>query len=161
MKKRIGFYSALFAAILLFTGCASLEKKDAVPAESSRSENLAIKEPTSDSQKALPRSSPDTNAQLPQSAPDSSTKSALLPSAPNPIPAPETLKTEKPAVTYLITTKNGCNIRSEPKEKSKRITTLNRGEKLQKIGQLENWYNIILPSGKKGWIYKDLVKNAD
>ena len=88
-------------------------------------------------------------------------QSTLSPAVPNPIPPPEMQKTEKPAVTYLITTKNDCNVRSQPNGKSKRITTLNRGQKLQKISQFENWHNIILPSGKKGWIHKDLVKNVD
>ena len=150
MKSRIGLYCALLAAILLFVGCASVEKKDAVPAESSRSEDLTAKEPRPDSQSALPPSSTVTN-----------TQSVLSPSVTKPIPAPETQKPEKPTVTYLITTKNGCNVRSEANGKSKVITNLKRGQKLQKLDQFEDWYNIMLPSGKKGWIHKDLVKNVD
>ncbi len=113
----------------------------------------------------------------------SSTQSALPPPAPSPIPAPaaqatetraavlppaaeskvetKPVRTEKPSVTYLITIKSGCTVRSEPNGKSKVITTLKKGQKLNKLNQLENWYNIILPSGEKGWIHKDLVKNTD
>lgn len=112
----------------------------------------------------------------------SSTQSALPPPAPNPIPATaaqsketqpavipaaepkvgtKPVITEKPSVTYLITTKSSCTVRSEPNGKSKVITTLKRGQKLKQLNQLENWYNIILPSGEKGWIHKDLVKTTD
>ncbi len=112
----------------------------------------------------------------------SSTQTALPPPAPGPIsasavqvtetqaaaiPAAEPkvvtkpVITEKPAVIYLITTKSSCTVRSEPNGKSKVSTTLKRGQKLKQVSQLENWYNVILPSGEKGWIHKDLVKNTD
>jgi uncharacterized protein YgiM (DUF1202 family) len=161
MKRRIGLLSALFAAILLFTGCAAPEKKDPVQDGSSRSEGLNDKKPQPDTQSALSPSAPtsDTKGASSPSAPTPDTESKSSPPSLN--PAPEAQKTEMSTVTYLITTKNGCNVRSGPKEKSKRLVTLKRGVKLQKIGQSENWYNIILPSGEKGWIHKDLVKNAN
>jgi len=84
----------------------------------------------------------------------------LSPSVPNPIPTSKAQKTEKPTGTYLITIKDGCNVRSKPNGKSKIMATLKKGQILQKIDQLENWYNIILPSEEKGWIHKDLVKNT-
>jgi SH3-like domain-containing protein len=87
-------------------------------------------------------------------------KDTLSPSAPNPIPTSKAQKMEKPTGTYLITIKDGCNVRSKPNGKSKIMATLKKGQILQKIDQLENWYNIILPSGEKGWIHKDLVKNT-
>ena len=130
MKRRIGFYSALLAAILLLMACASLEKNDAVQAGSGRSEALNDKTPTPDTQSALSpsKSNPDTQSALSPSKPNPDTQGALSPSKPNPAPGPEAQNTENPVVTYLITTKNGCNVRSEPREKSKLITTLKKGK---------------------------------
>jgi uncharacterized protein YgiM (DUF1202 family) len=65
-----------------------------------------------------------------------------------------------PSVTYLVTT-SACNVRSEPNVKSKVITTLKKGQKVEKLDQLENWCNIKLLSGEKGWIHKDLVKETE
>lgn len=87
-------------------------------------------------------------------------KDTVSPSAPNPIPTSKAQKTEKPTATYLITNKNGCNVRSKPNGKSKVMAKLKKGQIVQQIDQLENWYNIILPSGEKGWIHKDLVENT-
>ena len=155
MKRQIGFYGALLAA-MLFLGCAAVETKDDVPAASTKSEELKP-----DTQSAAPSTpTPDMQSAAP-STPTPDTRSSASPPAPRHVPAPEIQKTETPAVAYLITTKNGCNVRSEPKEKSRRIATLNRGQKLQKIGQVEDWYNVILSSGKKGWIHNSLVKNMD
>jgi uncharacterized protein YgiM (DUF1202 family) len=164
MKSRIGLYSVLLAAIL-FVGCAPLEKKDAAPTGNTKSEDLnnaipAESKRSEDLNNAIPAKSINSE-DLNDKKPKPDTQSELSPSAPDPIPAPEIQKTEKPAVTYLITTKNGCNVRSKPNDKSKIITTLKRDQKLKKLDQFENWYNIILPSGKKGWIHKDLVKNTD
>lgn len=89
------------------------------------------------------------------------TQAAVIPPAAKPKIETKPVITEKPSVTYLITTKSGCTVRSEPNGKSKVITTLKKGQKLKKLDQLENWYNIILSSGEKGWIHKDLVKNTD
>ncbi|MHB8907785.1 MAG: SH3 domain-containing protein [Syntrophales bacterium] len=150
MTRRIGLYSVLLAA-MLFVGCATAEKKDAVPAGSSKSEEVREAAPTaSTGAEDATAKNPKLNAQGTSS-----------PSAPNSVPVPEAQKTEKPAVTYLITTKNGCNVRSQPNEKSKIITTLKRGQKLQKLDKFENWYNVTVPSGKKGWIHQSLVKDAD
>jgi hypothetical protein len=88
------------------------------------------------------------------------TQAAVIPVA-EPKVETKPVITEKSSVTYLITTKSSCTVRSEPNGKSKVITTLKKGQKLKKIEKLENWYSIILPSGGKGWIHKDLVKDSD
>jgi hypothetical protein len=150
MKRRIGLCSALLAAIL-FVGCATAEKKDDVPTGSSRSEEV---------KEAVPAGSGGSE-EVTAKKPKLDAKSASSPSAQKAVPVPSVQKTEKSEITYLITTKNGCNVRSQPNEKSKIITTLKRGQKLQKLDQFEDWYSVTAPSGKKGWIHKDLVKSAD
>jgi hypothetical protein len=66
----------------------------------------------------------------------------------------------RPPVTYLITIKNS-NIRSEPSIKAITITNVKKGTKLENIGKSGNWFNVNLPSGKTGYIYKSLVKQAE
>lgn len=149
MKSRIGLYSAFLAA-MLFVGCATAEKKDAVPAGSG-SEVVTEAAPAGSGR---PEEVTDKKQK-----PD--TQSTASPSAPKPVPVREAQKMEKPAVAYLITTKNGCNVRFQPNEKSRIITTLKKGQRLQKLDQFENWYHVVVPSGRKGWIHKSLVNDAD
>jgi uncharacterized protein YgiM (DUF1202 family) len=105
-------------------------------------------------QKVLPPS-----AQSPVTAPTQTTQVpvAVIPPAID----HKTIITEKPTVKYLVTTKSGCSIRLEPNVKGKVIATLEKGQKVEKFDQFKNWYNITLPSGKKGWIHESLVKDAD
>jgi hypothetical protein len=59
--------------------------------------------------------------------------------------------------TYLILIKNS-NIRSDPSTKSRIVTTLPRGEEVIKIDESDGWFNVRLPSGETGWVFKRLVK---
>jgi hypothetical protein len=60
---------------------------------------------------------------------------------------------------YLIVLET-ANIREEANTKSRVIVTLKKGDQLEKIRESGNWYNVKLPSGQKGWVYKSLVKEA-
>ena len=93
-------------------------------------------------------------------------KEAQPPVAPPP-PSPEPKKEEvKPApapapiAVYVITLKN-ANVRSEPDLKSKIITTLKKGTKVEKIGQTGDWVHVKLSSEKTGWIFHELVKEVE
>jgi len=66
---------------------------------------------------------------------------------------------EKPKIVFLILLKK-ANIRSEPNTGSKIITTMNKGEKVEKLDKSGNWFKIKLDSGINGWIFKDLVKET-
>ena len=83
--------------------------------------------------------------------------------------APGTLRAEpgsasatgdKPGETHLILLKNS-NIRTEPTTRSKIIVTLRKGEKIVKIDESGNWFNVRLPTGETGWVLKTLVKETD
>ena len=96
----------------------------------------------------------------------SSTLTAIPPSNPVKEEVPASVQTkpvvaERPSMTYVIATRAGSNVRSEPSEKSRVITSLKKEQKVQKLGQSGNWYNILLLSGDKGWIHKDLVRDTD
>lgn len=65
-----------------------------------------------------------------------------------------------PAEVYVITLKNS-NVRAEADPKSKIITTLKKGTKVEKIGQSGNWVNVKLPSGESGHIFHELVKEVE
>jgi hypothetical protein len=85
----------------------------------------------------------------------------------SPVVAPTEVKVEskpivveKPPTSFLVLTKGG-NIRSEPSAKSKIITTLKKGDKVEKLDKSGNWFKIKLASGDTGWVFKDLVKEAE
>ena len=61
-----------------------------------------------------------------------------------------------PPVVYLITIKNS-NIRTKPTTKSQIITTIKKGTKIEKISESADWFEVRLPSGKTGHVYKPLV----
>lgn len=65
-----------------------------------------------------------------------------------------------PAAVYVITLKNS-NVRAEPDLKSKIITTLKKGTKVEKIGQSGDWVHVKLPTGKTGWIFHELVREEE
>ena len=75
---------------------------------------------------------------------------------------PETrpMTAELPGKTHLILLKNS-NIRTEPGTKGKVITTLRKGGIVVKIDESGNWFNVKLPSGETGWIFKSLVKEVE
>ena len=54
--------------------------------------------------------------------------------------------------------RNIVNIRKGPGTNYPILTTAKKSTKLKVIGKNGNWYQIILPDGKIGWIYKSLVK---
>jgi len=62
--------------------------------------------------------------------------------------------------THLILLKNS-HIRTEPDTKSKVITTSRKGGIVVKIDESGDWYNVRLPSGETGWIFKRLVKEVE
>ena len=67
---------------------------------------------------------------------------------------------EQPGETHLILLKNG-NIRTEPSTKGKVIRTLRKGEKVIKLDESGDWFNVGLPSGGTGWISRRLVKEVE
>jgi uncharacterized protein YgiM (DUF1202 family) len=78
-------------------------------------------------------------------------------------PAPESAKpgiAPTPNATYLTILKT-ANIRSSASTKSKIVTTIKKDEKLQKMGESGDWYNVKLPSGATGWISKALAKEIE
>ena len=74
-------------------------------------------------------------------------------------PETKTMTAELPGETHLILLKNG-HIRTESGTKGKVITTLRKGEVVVKVDESGNWFNVRLPSGKTGWIFKSLVKEV-
>jgi len=76
---------------------------------------------------------------------------------PIPVSSSKEKKFEAPStVLWLITIKNS-NIRAEPSIKSKIITTIKKGTKIEKIRESPDWFEVRLPSGKIGHVYKPLV----
>jgi curli biogenesis system outer membrane secretion channel CsgG len=82
--------------------------------------------------------------------------------APAAAPTPPPAVAPTPAVSGLpnqvfvaVTT---ANIRSGPGTEYGVISSVRQGEKLTVLGEKEDWYNVELPDGKKGWIYKELAK---
>jgi uncharacterized protein YgiM (DUF1202 family) len=42
--------------------------------------------------------------------------------------------------------------------KTKVVTKVKKGDTLEVMGEIGNWYNVKLPTDETGWIYKKLVK---
>lgn len=63
---------------------------------------------------------------------------------------------EKADRIYLITIKNS-NIRAAPNTKSQIINTIEKGTKIEKIDESRDWFEVKLPSGEIGHIFKPLV----
>jgi hypothetical protein len=51
-----------------------------------------------------------------------------------------------------------ASIRAEPNTKSKIITNLKTGTKVEYLGKSGNWFNIKLSTGVTGWVFNNLVK---
>jgi hypothetical protein len=66
----------------------------------------------------------------------------------------------KPTPSLLVVIKT-ANVRAEAKGKSKIITTLKKGEKVENLGNSGNWLNVKISSGLTGWVFKDLVREAE
>ena len=60
---------------------------------------------------------------------------------------------------HLVVIK-AANVRAAANNKSKIITTLKKGAKVENLGNSGNWFNVKLSSGLTGWVFKDLVKKA-
>lgn len=75
-------------------------------------------------------------------------------------PGTRPLGAEQQGETHLILLKNS-NIRTEPSLKGKVITTLRKGEKVIKLDESGDWFDVGLPSGGTGWISKRLVKEVE
>jgi curli biogenesis system outer membrane secretion channel CsgG len=55
-------------------------------------------------------------------------------------------------------TGSSVNVRSGPGTTHGIVTSVKRGDRLTFLGESGNWYQVRLPNGKEGWIYKKLVK---
>ncbi len=67
---------------------------------------------------------------------------------------------EEEPIVYLIALKN-LNLRSVPNAGGKIITTLKVGDKIEKIGESNDWLRVKSSSGNTGWIFKDLAKEFE
>ena len=70
---------------------------------------------------------------------------------------PETAPAASQAAKTFVVIKP-ANVRSEPKTKSKILTTLKKGTKVEYLGKSGNWLNIKLSTGVTGWVSNSLVK---
>lgn len=52
---------------------------------------------------------------------------------------------------------NNVNIRTKPDLSSEVITMLDKGEKLNVYDRMGDWYKVMLPSEKLGWVYSDYI----
>jgi hypothetical protein len=79
--------------------------------------------------------------------------------APKEAQAAEPASQPVPSAQILVVTKT-ANVREKPDGKSKIISIVKKGEKIENIGKSKtgNWINCKLPSGVTGWIFKDLVQ---
>lgn len=57
-----------------------------------------------------------------------------------------------------VVTSNTANIQSEPNELSKALFTLSSGVTLRVINEDQQWLNVKLPNGSKGWVKSEEVK---
>lgn len=162
MVKNLRFIFLAFILIfsLAITSCAMLgigeKKEEAAPPK---------EEPAPPKAEPLPPKPeiPPPPPQPPAAPPPPPVKEVQPPAAPPPPPEPkkeEVKPASPPAAIYVITLKN-VNVRIEPDLKSKIITTLKKGTKVEKIGQTSDWIHVMLPSGKKGWIFHELVKEVE
>jgi len=85
---------------------------------------------------------------------------AVVTSPPTPPAKPEPAIVANPPIAYLVLIKT-ANVRTEADVKSKIITTIKKGEKVEKLGKSGNWFNVKLPTKETGWVFKELVKEAE
>jgi tetratricopeptide (TPR) repeat protein len=81
------------------------------------------------------------------------------PVAPKEAQAAELPSPSAPSAEILVIVKT-ANVRAKPDDKSKILSIIKKGEKVEKIGQSGNWFNCRLPSGVSGWIFNDLVQGV-
>ncbi len=96
-------------------------------------------------------------------------KAKQAPPAAAPSPAPRKPRTDGDAkppaaeskkTNHVILLKNG-NVRAEPNMTGKILTTLKKGQVVDKLSESGDWYEVELPKGGKGWIAKRLVKEVE
>ncbi len=61
---------------------------------------------------------------------------------------------------YLYTNRKS-NVRKGPGTNYDKIEEVKKGTRLKKIEKRDNWYNVVLPNNKTGWIYAQLVDMRD
>jgi uncharacterized protein YgiM (DUF1202 family) len=165
LGKRMGKYKIIFMQFLIvclalsFAACSMFEglvgtkpKVEAPPPKPAEAPPVASKPEAP----LTPSTAPAVSA--PKQAPSPGT-----PTAPPTEPKKEEVKPAPPPApteVYVITLKN-ANVRKETNPKSKIITTLKKGTKVEKIGQSGNWVNVQLPSGESGHIFHELVKEVE
>ena len=81
---------------------------------------------------------------------------SIPPSPPPTTPKLEPTSSETSDRIYLITIKNS-NVRAAPNTKSQIIAVMKKGTKLEKISESREWFEVRLPSGETGYVYKPLV----
>jgi tetratricopeptide (TPR) repeat protein len=69
-----------------------------------------------------------------------------------------TVESSLPAHKVVQITASFVNVRTGASSRNKVITKAKKGDKLIVLGETDSWYNIKLPNGVEGWIYKKLVK---
>jgi hypothetical protein len=67
--------------------------------------------------------------------------------------------TTPPTPIYLLVLKT-ANIREKANTKCKVVTTVKKGDQLEKMGQSGDWCKVKLPSGQTGWVSINLVKEG-
>ena len=58
----------------------------------------------------------------------------------------------------LIVQGRGVRIREAGSTSSVVLATVSNGTELSRIGQKEDWYEVALPDGRRGWVWSDLVR---
>lgn len=156
LGKRMGKYKIIFMQFLIV--CLALSF-----AACSMFEGLVGTKPKVEAPPPKPAEAPLTPSTAPAVSAPKQAQPPGTPTVPPTEPKKEEVKpTPPPAPTevYVITLKNS-NVRAEADPKSKIITTLKKGTKVEKIGQSGNWVNVKLPSGESGHIFHELVKEVE
>ncbi len=71
---------------------------------------------------------------------------------------PTVISSVSPSSTRVEVMVDRANIRAEATVKSEKIATLTKGTLLDKFGAEGDWIRVSLPDGRKGWIYKPLIR---
>lgn len=71
------------------------------------------------------------------------------------------VQTPQPPSLKNLVVKKKSNLREKASIKSKVISRLKKGEKLEILGRSGDWFRVKSPSGLTGWIFKTLVRNMN
>ena len=72
---------------------------------------------------------------------------------PEPSPTPEPQKK-----TYAVVAATTLNVRSKPDTNAQILAKLRSGEKVEVLSKSQGWFQIVTPSGVKGWVSADFIK---